>query len=97
MRACINLGNPILARKGAAAGQALGVSVDLATAMASELGVSITTLVIAWVQRHPSQPLPILGSRRIEVARDAMAACSLRLDAQQWWRIWTAAAGHEVA
>jgi predicted oxidoreductase len=52
--------------------------------------------VIAWVLRHPSQPLPILGSRRIEVARDAMAARALRLDAQQWWRIWTAAAGHEV-
>ena len=65
--------------------------------MAGELGVSITTLVIAWVQRHPSQPLPILGSRRIEVVRDAMAALALRLDAQQWWRIWTAAAGHEVA
>ncbi len=66
-------------------------------ALAGELGVSVTTLVIAWVQRHPSQPLPILGSRRIEVAREAMAAQALRLDAQQWWRIWTAAAGHEVA
>ena len=66
-------------------------------ALAQELGVSLTTLVIAWVLRHPSQPLPILGSRRIEVARDAMAALALRLDAQQWWRVWTAAAGHEVA
>ena len=66
-------------------------------AMASELNVSVTTLVIAWVLRHPSQPLPILGSRRIEVARDAMAALALRLDAQQWWRIWTVATGHEVA
>ena len=64
--------------------------------MAGELGVPVTTLVIAWVLRHPSQPLPILGSRRIEVAREAMAALALRLDAQQWWRIWTAAAGHEV-
>lgn len=65
-------------------------------AMAAELGVSVTTLAIAWVLRHPSQPLPILGSRRIEVARDALAARALTLDAQQWWRIWTAAAGHEV-
>ena len=66
-------------------------------AMAAELGVPVITLVIAWVLRHPSAPLPILGSRRIEVARDAMAALALRLDAQQWWRIWTAAAGREVA
>ena len=66
-------------------------------AMADELGLSVTTLVIAWVLRHPSRPLPILGSRRIEVARDAMAALALRMDAQQWWRIWTAATGREVA
>ena len=64
--------------------------------MADELGVSLTTLAIAWVLRHPSQPLPILGSRRIEVATEAMAALKLRLDAQQWWRIWTASTGHEV-
>ena len=64
--------------------------------MAGELGVSVTTLIIAWVLRHPSQPLPILGSRRIELARDAMGALDLRLNAQQWWQIWTAAAGHEV-
>ncbi len=66
-------------------------------AMAAELGVAVITLVIAWVLRHPSQPLPILGSRRIEVAGQAMAALDLRLDAQAWWRIWTAAAGQEVA
>ena len=66
-------------------------------ALAAELAVSVTTLVIAWVLRHPSQPLPILGSRRLEVVRDAVAALALRLDAQRWWRVWTAASGHEVA
>jgi predicted oxidoreductase len=65
-------------------------------AMAAELGVPVTTLVIAWVLRHPSQPLPILGSRRIEVAQDAMAARALTLDAQHWWQIWNASTGHEV-
>jgi len=64
--------------------------------LAAERGISVTTLVIAWVLRHPSQPLPILGSRRIEVAQDALAALPLRLDAQTWWQIWTAASGREV-
>ncbi len=65
-------------------------------ALAAELGVSVTTLVIAWLLRHPSQPMPIVGSRRVEVAREAMAALDLRLGAQQWWRVWAAAAGREV-
>ena len=46
LRACINLGNPILARKGDAPGQALGVSVDLATALAVELGVPLEVVVV---------------------------------------------------
>ncbi len=41
LRASINLGNPILARRDAASGQALGVSVDLATALAAQLGVAL--------------------------------------------------------
>lgn len=65
-------------------------------ALASELGVSPTTLAFAWVLRHPSRPVPLLGSRRIEAAREAVAALSLALNAQQWYRLWRAGAGHDV-
>ena len=41
LRASINLGNPILARKNATTGEVEGVSVDLARALAAELGVGI--------------------------------------------------------
>jgi polar amino acid transport system substrate-binding protein len=39
LRASINLGNPILAKRDPATGQAVGVSVDLARALAQRLGV----------------------------------------------------------
>jgi polar amino acid transport system substrate-binding protein len=45
LRASINLGNPILANKDAATGQAAGVSVDLACAFAERLGVGIELVV----------------------------------------------------
>lgn len=41
LRASINLGNPILARRHPASGDAEGVSVDLARALAAELGVPV--------------------------------------------------------
>ncbi len=44
LRASINLGNPILARRDAGA-EAVGVSVDLARALAAELGVPVELLV----------------------------------------------------
>ena len=46
LRACINLGNPILARRDGASGQAMGVSVDLARALGAELGVAVDLVVV---------------------------------------------------
>jgi polar amino acid transport system substrate-binding protein len=44
LRASINLGNPILARRDPAGGEALGVSVDLSRRLADELGVGLVVL-----------------------------------------------------
>lgn len=46
LRAVINLGNPILARKDPATGQVLGVSVDLAQALAQQLKVPLTLISV---------------------------------------------------
>ncbi len=46
LHAVINLGNPLLARAGAAPGTAQGVSVDLAQALAAALGVPLALQVV---------------------------------------------------
>ena len=46
LRACINLGNPILANRDPATGETFGVSVDLARALAEQLGVPIELTVV---------------------------------------------------
>jgi polar amino acid transport system substrate-binding protein len=45
LRASINLGNPVLANRDAATGEVSGVSVDLARALAGQLGVGIDLIV----------------------------------------------------
>jgi polar amino acid transport system substrate-binding protein len=45
LRASINLGNPVLARRDPATGQAAGVSVDLARSLAEQLGVPVELIV----------------------------------------------------
>jgi len=64
--------------------------------LAAELGVALTTVVFAWLLRHPSRPHPIVGSSRIAASREALAALDLRLTPEQWYRVWTASTGHEV-
>lgn len=60
-------------------------------------GVSATSIAFAWLLRHPSRPVPVAGSRRIEALREAVDALRITLDAQNWTEVWQAAAGHEVA
>lgn len=59
-------------------------------------GASIATLAYAWVMRHPSRPFPVTGTQRIEALREAVAATSIRFDAEDWYAVWQASTGREV-
>lgn len=66
--------------------------------VADEIGASsIDQVVYAWVMRLPSNPLPILGSGKIERVKTAVGALELSLTKEQWYRIWSASKGHGVA
>ncbi|HKR75058.1 MAG TPA: aldo/keto reductase [Rhodanobacter sp.] len=75
--------------------QALRVRTEMES-IAARLGISLATLAFAWILRHPSRPHPITGSGRIEGLREAVAALDVRLDAEDWYAIWTASKGHPV-
>ncbi len=65
--------------------------------VAQETGAqTIEQVVYAWVMRLPSQPLPIIGSGKIERVRSAIHALSLEMTRQQWFRIRKAALGYDV-
>jgi polar amino acid transport system substrate-binding protein len=61
LRACINLGNPILAGRDPATGHVVGVSVDLARALADQLGVGVEFVVVD------------AAARSVEVVRSGQA------------------------
>lgn len=63
------------------------------SAIAERYNISITTLVFAWILRHPSRPHPITGTGRIEGLREAIAALQIKLAAEDWYAIWVASKG----
>lgn len=68
------------------------------TEVAQEIGASsIDQVILAWVLRLPSNPIPILGSGNIERVHAAVGALELSLTNEQWYRIWVASKGHGVA
>ena len=59
-------------------------------------GLSPATMAWAWIRRHPSLPIPITGSGRIEALREAVAALDVQLTAEDWYRVWRASMNREV-
>ena len=66
------------------------------SAIAAEHGCSLATAALAWVRRHPSRPVPITGSVRIEALAEAVAATRISVSRQAWASVWQASMGHEV-
>lgn len=60
-------------------------------------GASVATMAYAWLLRHPSRPWPVTGSGREQGLREAVDALKIELSAQEWYEVWQASAGREVA
>ena len=59
-------------------------------------GAPDDVLAFAWVMAHPSQPVPILGTNKMERIRSSAQAASIQLERQDWFALWEAAKGYSV-
>ncbi|SBS29232.1 Oxidoreductase YdhF [Marinomonas aquimarina] len=57
---------------------------------------SFDQIALAWLLRHPSGIVPVLGSGKIERAQAAQQALSISLSDDEWFAIWVASQGHPV-
>ena len=54
-------------------------------------------IIIAWILKHPSVILPVIGSTKIKRIEAAVAALNIVLSDEEWFSIYEASLGHEVA
>ncbi len=64
--------------------------------VAQAYGVSPLVICLAWLLRHPSGIVPILGSVRPEAIREGVKADGVTLDRDNWYRILRAARGRKL-
>ena len=63
-----------------------------------ELGAtSVEAVVYAWVRKHPSRPLVMVGSSKIDRLKLAVESVKLEMSTEQWYRVLEASNGHGVA
>jgi len=74
-------------------------STALAAALVTQgapLGLSSAQVALAWLARHPSGILPVLGTGRLDRIREAVAAMACVLDREAWFGLLEAARGRPV-
>jgi predicted oxidoreductase len=62
-------------------------------AIAAAHGVSRIVIALAWLLKHPSKIVPIVGSTNPERIRDATKAAEIELTREEWYRLLLAARG----
>jgi len=57
----------------------------------------IDSVMYAWLLHHPAKIMPIVGSGKLERIKMATEALNVKMTRQQWFKIWIASTGEDVA
>ncbi len=58
--------------------------------LAKKYGVSVSTIIYAWLLNHPVGCMPIVGSSKIERLQEAIDALDVKLELKDWYYLYTA-------
>lgn len=65
--------------------------------VAEELNIEgIDKIIYAWLAKHPSQIIPIIGSGKIERIKSVTEALTIEMNLEQWFKIYTPATGQPL-
>ena len=77
------------------------VRVDRINAVTDDLvkhyEASADQIYLAWLLKHPAGILPVLGTARADRVRAATASLQINLSDEDWFRLWKASTGEEIA
>jgi len=64
--------------------------------VAADFGTDRTIIVLAWLLRHPSKMIPVIGTVKPDSIRIAARAAEIDLDRETWYHILLAARGQKL-
>lgn len=68
-----------------------------ATSMSSRYQeATLEQLAYAWILAHPSRPLPVIGTNKLERLQSAAKADATVLEREDWYALWEAAQGRRI-
>ena len=64
--------------------------------IATARGVNRTIVAFAWLLKHPSGIIPIVGTTNPERIREAVSATEFEMTREEWYRLFVAARGEPL-
>lgn len=52
---------------------------------------------MAWILAHPSHPLPVIGTNKLERLQSAAEAEAIMMEYEDWYALWEAAHGRKIS
>jgi len=69
---------------------------QLLATLVDKYHVGSDLILLAWILQHPANILPVAGTVNVARIQHLSKACSLQLDKQDWFAIWTESMGNKV-
>lgn len=67
------------------------------TTLTEKYNVSTNSIIVSWLNKHPASIMPVLGTHNINRIDEAIDGFGLTLTDQEWFDIYTASLGHDIA
>jgi predicted oxidoreductase len=69
---------------------------SVAGILAEKYKAGIDQILLAFVLKHPSEIIPVIGSTKMERLKSAYDASEIKIEREEWFMLWRASTGHEV-
>jgi predicted oxidoreductase len=73
------------------------IIVSTASALADKYGTGINQVLIAYLLKHPSGIIPVLGTTKVERLQQARDAKIILLSREDWFKLYTSSTGEDIA
>lgn len=71
--------------------------IAVASILAQKYNSLADIILFSWLLTHPSGIHPVLGTSKSDRIRNAVAATEIKLEREEWFMLWRASTGKEVA
>jgi predicted oxidoreductase len=69
----------------------------VANLLAEKYHTASDVILLSWLVTHPARIIPVVGTSKIERIQSAVDATNIKLEREDWFMLWRASTGREVA